>query len=84
MALSREEVLDLFLSICTKETIGQRMTQMYQVLTTAQQNAAFNAVKSDVLEKLNEIKEVFQNQDVSLEAQLTATNTQIDDVTDSS
>jgi len=81
MALTKLEVLDLFLTVCTKETVAQRMIQMYQALGSAQQDAAFEIIRSDVLTKLNEIKSRYQESDLAIEDMLTSTDSQISDVT---
>ena len=80
MALTKVQVLEVFVRIAEPELIRQRMTQMYGVLTSGQQNSIFDLVKADVLSVLNSSKLRLETQDSNIDAALTAANDEIDDI----
>lgn len=53
MALSRSEILRLYQTEVDSVLVSQRIEQMYNLLTNAQKNVVWPAVKSDLSAALN-------------------------------
>jgi hypothetical protein len=80
MALTKQEVLDLFVRHVDRDVIAQRMKQMYQVLDAPQQTAAYNLIKGDLLAVLTETKSDLQDRDANIDAAITQTDSTIADI----